>query len=56
MATAAGADRGTVAGRPWRVGGATDLRDMLGMAQAAMIKERGRWAADVASVYARALI
>lgn len=56
MATAAGVDPGTVAGRLWRVGGATDLRDTLGMAGAAMIKERGRWASDVAFVYARALI
>jgi hypothetical protein len=53
---AAGVDPGTVARRLWRVGGATDLRDTLGMAGAAMIKERGRWASDVAFVYARVLI
>ena len=56
MATAAGIDKDGVAGRLWRVGGATDLRETMGMAGAAMIKERGRWHSDIAFIYARALI
>ena len=56
MAEAAGLPVDTIAGRLWRIGGATDLRDTMGMAGAAMIKERGRWASDVAFIYARALV
>lgn len=56
MAGMAGIVEEEVAGRLWRVGGAIDLRDTLGMeGGASMIKERGRWASDVAFVYARAL-
>ena len=40
----------------WRIGGATDLRDTMGMQGAQAIKERGRWGSDVAFVYARSLV
>ena len=36
--------------------GATDLREVLGDASAALVKKRGRWASDVAEVYQRALL
>eukprot|EP00965_Chrysotila_dentata_P108223 3574654-Pleurochrysis_carterae.AAC.2 len=44
-------------GKCWRIGGATDLRDVLGDAAGARsIKERGRWESDVAAVYQRAIV
>ena len=39
-----------------RIGGATDLREVLGDGLAELIKERGRWKSDVAKVYQRALV
>ena len=39
-----------------RIGGATDMRELLGDASQALIKQRGRWASDVAGVYQRALV
>ncbi len=56
MATLAGLGEGAVNAKLWRVGGATDLRDTMGMAGAAVIKERGRWSSDIAFIYARALV
>ena len=53
MANIASADIG---GKAFRVGGATDMRDALGDASIHLIKQRGRWASDVAQVYQRALV
>ena len=36
-----------------RIGGATDLYDLLGVGGARLIRERGRWASDVAHIYQR---
>lgn len=55
MARLAGFGEAKVGGKLWRIGGATDLRDLLGMAGRDAIKERGRWHSDIAFVYARAL-
>ena len=47
---------GRVGAKSFRVGGATDLRDFYGEEYAQQsIRERGRWASDVALVYQRAL-
>lgn len=43
-------------GKAFRIGGATDLRDVFGEAGRRMIMERGRWGTDVAQVYQRALL
>ena len=45
-----------VGGKTFRIGGATDLRDALGAAAQAHIKQRGRWASDIAQIYQRALM
>ena len=55
MARLAGLGSVTIGAKLWRIGGATDLRDVLGMAGKDAIKERGRWASDIAHIYARAL-
>ena len=48
MATAAGIEEGSTGGKLWRIGGATDLWDVLGAdAARAHIKERGRWKTDI---------
>ena len=44
-----------IGGKAFRIGGATDMRDALGDASQYLIKQRGRWASDVAQVYQRAL-
>eukprot|EP00965_Chrysotila_dentata_P105081 3471094-Pleurochrysis_carterae.AAC.1 len=56
MAAACGEDPNLFGGKCWRIGGATDLRDRLGEGGRAAIKQRGRWASDVAEVYQRALV
>ena len=56
VATLAGLDTALVGAKSFRVGGATDLRALLGEAGRAMIKQRGRWASDVAEVYQRPLL
>ena len=57
MAEAAGISANAVGGKLWRIGGATDLRDVLGCEGGqCVIKERGRWGSDVAFVYQRALM
>ena len=55
MAAAAGIPPTAVGGKLMRIGGATDLRDVLGEAGQRVIKQRGRWGSDVANVYQRAL-
>ena len=57
MATAAGIEEGSTGGKLWRIGGATDLWDVLGAdAARAHIKERGRWKTDIWEIYRRALL
>eukprot|EP00965_Chrysotila_dentata_P039655 1317961-Pleurochrysis_carterae.AAC.2 len=43
MAAACGENLADFGGECWRIGGATDLRDRLGDASRAAIKQRGRW-------------
>eukprot|EP00965_Chrysotila_dentata_P072831 2407016-Pleurochrysis_carterae.AAC.1 len=42
--------------KAWRIGGATDMRDILGDGSAAAIQQRGRWSTDVAQVYQQAVV
>lgn len=49
-------DSADIGGKAFRVGGATDMRDALGDASIHLIKQRGRWASDIAQVYQRALV
>eukprot|EP00965_Chrysotila_dentata_P177456 5861211-Pleurochrysis_carterae.AAC.2 len=56
MEAAAGEDPTSFGGTCWRSGGATDLRDRLGDANKATIKQRGRGSSDAALVYQRALL
>eukprot|EP00965_Chrysotila_dentata_P099340 3284318-Pleurochrysis_carterae.AAC.1 len=51
-----GLDADVFGGKCWRIGGATDLREVLGDSAAAQIKQRGRWESDVAAVYQRAIV
>jgi hypothetical protein len=44
----------TVGAKAFRVGGATDLRDIFGVAVASsLLKRRGRWGSDIGEIYAR---
>ena len=52
----AGIDNADIGGKAFRIGGATDMRDAMGDASVHLIKQRGRWASDVAQVYQRALV
>jgi hypothetical protein len=55
MAEGAGIPPETVGGKLFRIGGATDVRDALGLQAAERtLKDRGRWGSDVAFVYGRA--
>eukprot|EP00965_Chrysotila_dentata_P057408 1904348-Pleurochrysis_carterae.AAC.3 len=56
MAVAAGLDPDEFGGKGWRIGGATDLRDVLGDGGAAAVQQRGRWATDIAQIYQRAVV
>ena len=57
MAEAAGIPSAAVGGKLWRIGGATDCRDMLGVERGQRtMKDRGRWGTDVAFVYSRSLV
>ena len=49
-----GLPRGLYGGSSPRIGGATDLYDLLGISGMRLIKERGRWQSDVAQIYSRA--
>ena len=51
-----GFDPNEVGGKAFRIGGATDMRDVHGGHAQLLIKERGRWASDVAQLYQRALL
>eukprot|EP00965_Chrysotila_dentata_P092599 3055806-Pleurochrysis_carterae.AAC.1 len=52
----AGLDSDECGGKGWRIGGATDLRDVLGDGSAAAIQQPGRWGSDVAQIYQRAVV
>ena len=56
VAALVGIPPSAVGAKCFRIGGATDLRDALGPAAQPLIKQRGRWASDVAAVYQRALV
>eukprot|EP00965_Chrysotila_dentata_P032593 1086010-Pleurochrysis_carterae.AAC.1 len=56
MTAAVGLDAANIGGKCWRIGGATDLRDLKSEEGRALIKQRGRWQSDVASVHQRAII
>eukprot|EP00965_Chrysotila_dentata_P153437 5071934-Pleurochrysis_carterae.AAC.2 len=56
MAAAAGLDPEDFGGKGWRIGGATDMRDVLGDSGAAAVRQRGRWATDIAQIYQRAVV
>ena len=45
-----------IGGKAFRIGGATDMREAMGAASGHLIKQRGRWASDIAMVYQRALV
>ena len=42
--------------RLFRVAGATDLRDAMGIEGKSVIKARGRWESDIHSIYERPLL
>ena len=48
--------RNDVGGKAFRIGGATDWRAERGEAGAQLVKQRGRWASDVACIYQRPLL
>ena len=57
MGGLAGMPTGQTGAKMWRVGGATDLREMLGdEAGPRLIQARGRWKSDIADVYQRPLV
>eukprot|EP00965_Chrysotila_dentata_P192104 6174976-Pleurochrysis_carterae.AAC.1 len=56
MAASIGLDPEEFGCKGWRIGGATDLRDILGDSGKAEISLRGRWESDVAQVYQRAVV
>lgn len=56
MGSALGIPAVELGGKCWRIGGATDLRKALGDGSQHLIRQRGRWASDVAAVYQRALV
>lgn len=52
-AAAAGLDPAPFGAKALRMGGATDLYDLLGKAGGDIIKERGRWCSEIAQIYQR---
>ena len=56
MAEALGENGADFGGKAFRIGGATDLRDVLGAAAIQTIKQRGRWWSDIALIYQRLLL
>ena len=57
MAETAGIPTHVVGGKLWRIGGATDLWEVLGAERAKdHIKRRGRWKSDIWEVYQRVLL
>ncbi len=43
-------------GKSFRIGGASDMRDRLGLAAREMIEGRGRWHSDIAFIYQRVTV
>ena len=57
MAACLGIPTEDVGAKAFRIGGATDLQRRLGEERAErLLRQRGRWASDVAQAYARALL
>jgi hypothetical protein len=50
-----GLDPSEFGGKSFRIGGATDWRDVFGIEAERVTRERGRWASDIAHIYQRAL-
>ena len=55
MAIALEEDPSEYGGKSFRIGGATDWRDVFGADAERIITQRGRWHSDVALIYQRAL-
>ena len=55
MAAALGLDPAEFGGKSFRIGGATDWRDVFGADAERIITQRGRWHSDIAHLYQRAL-
>ena len=55
MAIALGEDPSEYGGKSFRIGGATDWRDIFGADAERIITQRGRWHSDIALLYQRAL-
>lgn len=53
VGTAAGLDASTIFAQCFRLGGATDMYDLYGAAAERYVRERGRWASDIAQIYMR---
>ena len=53
-AVAADMPPASVGGKLWRIGGASDLHEVLGGRSETLLRQRGRWATDIAFIYARA--
>ena len=56
FATILGLDPSDFGGKSFRIGGATDWRDVLGADAERITKERGRWHTDIAHIYQRAIV
>lgn len=55
MARALGLPAAEFGGKSFRIGGATDWRDVFGADAERIIRQRGRWHSDIATLYQRAL-
>ena len=55
MAAALGLEPSEFGGKSFRIGGATDWRDVFGADAQRIITQRGRWHSDIALLYQRAL-
>jgi hypothetical protein len=55
IARALGLDPSEFGGKSFRIGGATDWRDVFGADAERIITQRGRWYSDIALLYQRAL-
>lgn len=54
LAAAAGMPEQSVGGKLFRIGGATDMLEVIGARAESILRQRGRWATDIAFIYARA--
>ena len=55
FAVALGLDPSEFGGKSFRIGGATDWRDVFGADAERIITQRGRWHSDIGQIYQRAL-